>query len=424
MKSLGEAERGDHAYAGLARRHRRGKAVFIFFWLSTLFAVLSLATLLWSVLANAFGYVLLRYETDPAEIMPAGIEWEKADAGALAAVLRENLSPRRLKALESQYPLIDRKADDLRSILEQEILKPDVIRSWGLGQSIFGRRAIHAALEEEIAAGGERAFLSFRAWLNPRFLAQAQSSDALYAGVRMALLGSFMTILITILVALPLGTGAAIYLEEYAPNNRLTRFIQTNIYNLAGVPSIIYGMLGLTIFVRLLSPLTSGAIFGALESGDAVNGRTVLSASLTLSLLILPIIIINAQEAIRAVPRGLRESSLALGATRWQTILHHVLPASMDRILTGAVLAVSRAIGETAPLVLVGASTFLTRDPTGLFSKFTTLPIQIYQWTARPQAEFRNIAAAAILVLLALLLSLNATAIVLRNRFRREKRSA
>jgi phosphate transport system permease protein len=147
-----------------------------------------------------------------------------------------------------------------------------------------------------------------------------------------------------------------------------------------------------------------------------------LPASLTLALLILPIIIINAQEAIRAVPRSLRESGYALGATKWQVISHHVLPASMDRILTGTVLAMSRAIGETAPLVLVGASTFLTKDPSSIFSKFTTLPIQIYQWTARPQAEFRNIAAAAIVTLMVLLMSLNATAILLRNRFRKQKR--
>ncbi|HPX47670.1 MAG TPA: ABC transporter permease subunit, partial [Treponemataceae bacterium] len=157
--------------------------------------------------------------------------------------------------------------------------------------------------------------------------------------------------------------------------------------------------------------------------GDAAgNGRTVLSAGLTLALLILPTIIINAQEAIRAVPRSLRESGYALGATKWQVIFHHVLPSSMDRILTGTVLAVSRGIGETAPLVLVGAATFLTRDPTSIFSRFTTLPIQIYQWTARPQAEFKNIAAAAILILMVLLLSLNSVAIILRNEFRSRKR--
>jgi phosphate transport system permease protein len=154
-------------------------------------------------------------------------------------------------------------------------------------------------------------------------------------------------------------------------------------------------------------------------SGTTANGRTILSAGLTLGLLILPLIIINAREAIRAVPNSLRRASYGLGATKWQTVWHHVLPNALSGILTGTILAVSRALGETAPLVVVGASTFITLDPSGPFSKFTTLPIQIYQWTARPQAEFRNIAAAAILVLLVLLITLNAAAVMLRNRTQR-----
>jgi phosphate transport system permease protein len=167
-----------------------------------------------------------------------------------------------------------------------------------------------------------------------------------------------------------------------------------------------------------MEPLTSGSLFGMVDPTTA-NGRTILSAGLTLGLLILPLIIINAREAVRAVPRSLREASFGLGATKWQTIWHHVLPSAMPGVLTGTILAISRAIGETAPLVVVGASTFITVDPGGPFSKFTTLPIQIYQWTARPQDEFRNIAAAAIIVLLILLLSLNAAAVFLRNRFSR-----
>jgi phosphate transport system permease protein len=198
----------------------------------------------------------------------------------------------------------------------------------------------------------------------------------------------------------------------------VNRVIQVNINNLSGVPSIIYGMLGLAIFVRLLEPMTSGTLFGAADPTTA-NGRTILSAGLTLGLLILPVIIINAQEAIKAVPSSLRQASYGLGATRWQTVWHHVLPSALPGILTGTILSVSRAIGETAPLVVVGASTFITVDPSGPFSKFTTLPIQIFQWTARPQDVFRNIAAAAILVLLVLLLGMNASAILLRNRFSR-----
>ena len=213
-------------------------------------------------------------------------------------------------------------------------------------------------------------------------------------------------------------SGASIYLQEYAADNRLNRIIQTNISNLAGVPSIIYGLLGLAIFVRAMVNVTSGAFLG-LAQGDAANGRTLLSAGLTLGLLILPMIIINAQEALKAVPFSLRQASMGLGATQWQTIWHHVLPAAMPGILTGTILSISRAMGETAPLMVVGASTYITADPSGPFSKFTTLPIQIYQWTSRPQDEFHSLAAAAIIVLLFVLLSLNAAAILLRNRFSR-----
>jgi len=195
--------------------------------------------------------------------------------------------------------------------------------------------------------------------------------------------------------------------------------IQTNINNLAGVPSIIYGILGLTIFVRGLEPFTIGSLFGVVESSTA-NGRTVLSAGLTLGLLVLPLIIINAQEAIRSVPRSLRLAGYGLGASKWQITWAHVLPNAMPGILTGTILSISRAIGETAPLIVVGASTAISFDPSSPFSKFTTLPIQIFQWTARPQAEWRHLAAGAILVLLVLLLGLNAAAIVLRNRLSRK----
>jgi phosphate transport system permease protein len=272
----------------------------------------------------------------------------------------------------------------------------------------------------EAAQEYPEATVSFVSWIDPKFIATPQSPDPERAGVRTAILGSLLTIAITVIFAFPLGVMAAIYLEEYAVDNRINRLIRTNINNLAGVPSIIYGMLGLAIFVRALEPLTSGKLFGLVDPTTA-NGRTILSAGLTLGLLILPIIIINAQEAIRAVPNSLRRASMGLGATKWQTIWHHVLPNAMPGILTGAILAVSRAIGETAPLVVVGASTFITVDPTGPFSKFTTLPIQIYQWTARPQDEFRNIAAAAIIVLLVLLLALNASAVLLRNRFQKRR---
>jgi phosphate transport system permease protein len=292
-----------------------------------------------------------------------------------------------------------------------EIVKPSVKGSYLLDESLLKR----AEIEKLVAEKYPEAKLQFKAWLNPNFLSRSMSSTPELAGVRTAIYGSLWIILITISFAFPIGVGAAIYLEEYANHNQINRIIQTNIDNLAGVPSIVYGILGLSIFVRGLSFFTSGAFLGTGESA----GRTILSAGLTMGLLILPILIINAQEAIRAVPRSLREASYGLGATKWQTIWHHVLPSALPGILTGTILAISRAIGETAPLILVGASSFINKDPSNIFSRFTALPIQIYNWTTRPQAEFRSIAAAAILVLLILLLSLNAFAILMRNRFTR-----
>jgi len=224
--------------------------------------------------------------------------------------------------------------------------------------------------------------------------------------------------LIAIFFSLPVGVAAAIYLQEYAHESFFNRLIQTNINNLAGVPSIIYGILGLALFVRAFGDFTSGIAFGVADPSTA-NGRTIISAGLTLGILVLPVIIINAQEAIKAVPSSLREAGFGLGATRWQTVWSHVLPNALPGVLTGSILAVSRAIGETAPLIVIGASTFIQVDPSGPFSKFTTLPAQIYQWTVRPQGAFHNIAAAASLVLLILLLALNASAIFLRNRYAR-----
>lgn len=296
-----------------------------------------------------------------------------------------------------------------------EVVQPDVLSSWSLVDSLTRQSEI----EREATTRYPNASLQFRSWLTPEFLVTPQSSTPEYAGVRTAIFGSIWVVLITILFSFPIGVGASIYLEEYATDNWLNRLIQTNINNLAGVPSIIYGLLGLTVFVRLLEAFTSGSFFGLVEDTTTANGRTILSAGLTLGLLILPVIIIASQEAVRAVPSSIRQAGMALGATKWQTIWHHVLPSAIPGILTGTILAVARAVGETAPLVVVGASTFVVIDPNGPFSKFTVLPIQIYQWTSRPQDEFRNIAAAAIIVLLVLLLTLNATAILLRNRFAR-----
>ncbi|KAA3659410.1 MAG: phosphate ABC transporter permease PtsA [Chloroflexi bacterium] len=311
--------------------------------------------------------------------------------------------------------LTARTQEEVHTLVVEEVIAPDVVGVWTLVDTIFNRNEILA----QVAVEFPNAELEFRSWTTGEFLVTPQSSTPEFAGVRTAILGSMWVILIVIGFSFPIGVGAAIYLEEYAVDNAINRIIQTNINNLAGVPSIIYGMLGLAIFVRALEPLTSGAFLQAAGDTTTANGRTILSAGLTLGLLILPVIIIASQEAIRAVPNSMRQAGMALGATKWQTIWHHVLPSALPGILTGTILAMSRAIGETAPLVVVGASTFIVVDPDGPFAKFTTLPIQIYQWTSRPQEEFRNIAAAAIIVLLILLLTLNASAIFLRNRFAR-----
>jgi len=202
----------------------------------------------------------------------------------------------------------------------------------------------------------------------------------------------------------PLGIGAAIYLEEFAPRNWTTRVIETNINNLAGVPSIVYGILGLAVFVRAMD-----------------LGRSVLAGSLTMALLILPIIIVAAREGLRSVPQSIRDGSLAVGATRWQTVRFQVLPAALPTMMTGVILALSRAIGETAPLIMLGALLFIPYTPSGPMDRFTVLPIQIFNWVSRPQAEFRENAAAGIIVLLIVLLSMNAVAIILRNWFERKR---
>ncbi len=236
-------------------------------------------------------------------------------------------------------------------------------------------------------------------WLRPEFFTEFPSRFPEKSGLRSALQGSLWMIGLTALMAFPIGVGAAIYLEEYASDNWFTRFIEINISNLAGVPSIIYGLLGLGLFVRGLE-----------------LGRSVLAGSMTMALLVLPILIVSGREAIRAVPQSVRHASLALGATKWQTVQHHVLPYAMPGILTGTILAMSRAIGETAPLITIGALTYIRFDLKGPLDLFTVLPIQIFNWVSLPKAEFQQLAAAGIIVLLAVLLSLNALAIVLRNR--------
>jgi len=397
------------------KRHRVGGIWRQVFQVSTVIGIIVLSALLFNVLNQTFGLAAVEVEIDPSSLAIEGVPLENLTQEQLIGILEEHVSKGLFRRFESEQPLVERDREEVYELVLERVVEPKVVRTWSLTDSILRRDEV----EEERAEKYPESSLDFFSWIDPSFVSSPQSSDPLRAGVRTAILGSLWTIAITILFSFPIGVGAAIYLEEYAGDTFINRLIQTNINNLAGVPSIIYGILGLAIFVRVLEPITSGAAFGLLEDPTTANGRTILSAGLTLGLLILPLIIINAQEAIKAVPNSLRQASFGLGGTKWQTVWSHVLPNAIPGILTGTILAISRAIGETAPLVVVGASTFITFDPDGPFSKFTTLPIQIFQWTARPQAEFRNIAAAAIIVLLILLLSLNASAVFLRNRFRR-----
>lgn len=573
----------------LEQRHRRGRFGQLFNYFSIAVAGLALVALFFNVANEAFGTIGVVNTIEP-EALTDGKPLADLNNDELATILADHVG-RRLRVLirdtisqvendrftkatvgeivgddkvdpaiadellkaisvERQAGLLARYASQsaLRSLVLEEVVERKVIASYTLWETIFNFDAVKSEIEGPILEQYKRAerldeakvrVIRFHSWLNSDFLTKPMSSTPALAGVRPALIGSIGLMIVVVLAALPIGVGAAVYLEEYAHHGFVNRLIETNVRNLAGVPSIIYGMLGLVIFARALAPFTSGMIFhtnfdvptvetvveriapafdGAIsydgneltsqrealdaptlgrivdtflhfgtpsltmlgnasvvEMANALaealdiavdataaradeerdievrgsayrfdvtdnprisdhafdrlmaslarinsfspNGRTLVSAGLTLALLILPIIIINAQEAIRAVPYTIREASYGLGATRWQTIWKQVLPAALPGIMTGTILSVSRAVGETAPLIVVGAATFLVTDPTSPFSQFTAMPIQIYQWTARPQGQFADIAAAAIIVLLALMLTLNAAAIFLRNRY-------
>jgi len=401
---------GDAFRQSLSRRYRTASIWQAFFFSALVIAIFSLAALLYNIMDGAFGYVAFEYKNDPAEFTTKPLD--DLNKQGLLAILKANLSTGAYNKLNNEKPMENRSKSVLYTLVLERLIQIDTKQIWSMTDSIFRGNEVKADVAEKYP----QAKLEFRSWLTPVFLTTPMSSKAEFAGVRTAILGSLWLVGIAILSAMPIGIGAAIYLQEYADKNFINRVIQTNINNLAGVPSIVYGMLGLAIFVRAFEQFTSGSMFGVTDA----NGRTILSAGLTMGTLVLPLIIINAQEAIKAVPDSLRQAAFGVGATRWQTVWHHVLPNALPGILTGSILAVSRAIGETAPLIIVGASTFISIDPDGPFSKFTALPIQIYQWTTRAQSEFHAIAASAIIVLLVLLLTLNATAVLLRNRVQRK----
>ena len=270
--------------------------------------------------------------------------------------------------------------------------KGSIFAGIALAATLFGVAMLGVLIFDLVADGLTR--------LSWDFVTSFPSRLAERAGVWPAVVGTIWVLVLTAAIAFPMGVGTAIWLEEYAPNNRLRRLIQLNISNLAAVPSVVYGILGLAVFVRFFA-----------------FGRSLLAGSATLALLILPVIIIAAQEAIRAVPPSIRFGAYALGATRWQVVRRQVLPQAFPGIMTGTILALSRAIGETAPLIVIGAVGYVAFLPEGPLDEFTVMPIQIYDWIGRPQAEFHELAASGIVVLLLILLGMNAIAILLRNRF-------
>lgn len=286
--------------------------------------------------------------------------------------------------------------EQVQQKMNRRILKNNILKTIFFLSTLFGLVVLAILIIRVIVQGAS--------WINMDFLTNRLSTSPEQAGIMGAILGTFWLMVVVIPVTLILGVGTAIYLELYAKKGRFHSFVQTNIANLAGVPSIVYGILGMTIFVR------------ALEFSNVV-----LAGGLTMSLLVLPIIIVASQEAIRAVPQHLSEASYGMGATKWQTVKNIVLPAALPGILTGAILSLSRAIGETAPLVVLGIPALLIPFPTGLFDKFTVLPMQVYYWTIDSSlvAEYANLAAATIIVLLVLLFILNATAIFIRNKFQK-----
>lgn len=271
----------------------------------------------------------------------------------------------------------------------------------GIGATLFGLGVLLALIVDVLVDGWPR--------LVPDFFTNFPSRKPEQAGILSAWVGTVWVMVTTALLAFPLGIGAGVYLEEYAPKNKLTQLIEINIANLAGVPSVIYGLLGLDLFVRWWN-----------------LDRSILAGGLTLALLILPMIIISTREGIRAVPSSIREASFALGATKWQTVRNQVIPAAMGNILTGTILAMSRAVGETAPLITIGALTYIAFLPQmnlkGFVDPFTVLPIQIFNWVSRPQKGFATDAAAGIVVLLLITLLMNGAAIFLRHRFQKRVR--
>jgi len=274
-------------------------------------------------------------------------------------------------------------------------LQDQIFKIWGIACTLLGIVLLVIFIGSVVKDGIAR--------IDWEFITNLPSRKAEKAGIWTALMGSIWILVLTTIIALPIGIAAAIYLEEYAKKNRLSSILEINISNLAGVPSIIYGLLGLEVFVRVLE-----------------MGSSILAGSFTLALLILPIVIVSTREAIKAVPQSIRDASFALGASKWQTVSQQLLPASFGGILTGIILALSRAIGETAPLIVIGALAYVPFAPSSPMDEFSVLPIQIFNWISRPQAGFETNAAAAIIILLLITFIMNGIAVYFRNKWQKK----
>lgn len=380
----------------LKRRHGKARFFYALCWAATWVGVVMLAILLFDVIGDSFSWVLSRAPRDPrmfAMLLEQQPGFEKQarelDPGLFSKI--ENKIKARTKSAE-------RRGETLSAADENEI-RQDVIHGAYTDDPEYFTQ-FHMA-----STFGQRMQVSWR--ITRDILWNFASRHPSKAGYKSALVGSLWLLALTALLAVPIGVSAAVYMEEYATKNRLNRLIEVNISNLAGVPSIVYGILGLAVFVRGLNIEGWGL------------GRSVLAGAMTMSLLSLPVIIIAAREAIKAIPDSIRQGAFALGATKWQVVRHHVLPAALPGMLTGVILAMSRAIGETAPMIMIGALSYVAFVPRGPMDDFTVLPIQIYNWIAMPQQEFHLLAACGILMLLVVLLLMNSIAIIIRDRAQR-----
>ncbi|MFP4330701.1 MAG: PstA family ABC transporter permease [Spirochaetaceae bacterium] len=370
-------------------------------------SLLSLGFFLLSILNNAFGFVAVRYTRDISAVAPGAESLEELGTQELLLLLEENLPSGVLRRMEFEEPLAQRSRQEIIDLAEARILEPELFRTWTLWESVTTEGLVSAHTEQ---FPSHRVY--FRSWLNLDTITTQVATQPLRSGFQSALIGTIWLVVIGAGSSLIVGVLSAIYLEEFARKNAFNRFLNINIRNLSAIPPVIYGLLGLAFFVQVLGPITGGSAFGAATAQD--DGRTLLTGGLTLGLVALPTVVTGAQTVLQSMPMSYRYACSSVGARRWQVVFMRLLPFGLERFLTLSVLAVSRVIGETTPLIVAGAATFMATNPTSPFSKFTALPVQIFFWSTRNQEGFRNLAAGAIVLLLIISLGLNSALVLLR----------